>query len=85
MVTCDGIEVLANAMMIIILQYEMYQINTLSTVNLYNAIYQLYLNFLKFKRDKAKVDFTRWQNIFLKYREKSCQVQIPYLVKLSLR
>ena len=39
------IEVLTNAVMVIILQYMNDQINTLYTLNLHNVIYQLYLNF----------------------------------------
>ena len=86
MVTCDGIEVLANAMMIIILQY----INVSSQYIVYRKLIQCYMSivsqFFKIqKRQKMKVDFSPVAKYFLKYREKSCQVQILYLVKLSLR
>ena len=46
---CEGIEVLTNPTVVIILQY-MYQIITLYTLNLHNVICQLYLN----KAEKIK-------------------------------
>ena len=86
MVTCDGIEVLANAMMIIILQY----INVSNQYIVYRKLIQWYMSiisqFFKIqKRQKMKVDFSPGAKYFLMYREKSCTVQILYLVKLSFR